>query len=190
MIWFDFKCCQYHYKWWCAPDASALQTPRQIYFAGNLLSANRGVDIIPFWMRKQGVEEPECANFILKCLLFFYPPSEISKLQLVHELCISWGWEEHRVPTTPHSSCSAAGWSRVVCVGVWVEGCTGAPLFACCTPLPGDMAPPAGGAALRFPCPSGRVSVCHTQTHTNTHSAHSFQFVCWPINQMHIRTHN
>lgn len=132
-------------------------------------------------------------NFILKFLLFSTPPSKISKLLLVHELCISGGLEEHRVPTTPHPSCSAAGWSGMVrvcvCVGVWAEGCTGTPLFACCTPLQGDMAPPAGGAALRFPCPSGRVGVCHTQTHTNTHSAHSAQFICWPINQMHIHTH-
>lgn len=106
-------------------------------------------------------------NFYFE-ILFLYPPSKISKLLLVHELCISRDLEVHRVPTTPHPSCNAAGWSVMVCVcvGVWVEGCTGTPLFACCTPLPGDTAPPAGGAALCFPCPSGRVGVCHTQTHT------------------------
>lgn len=64
--------------------------------------------------------------------------------------------------------------SACVFVSAWgaafVEGCTGTPLFACCRPLLGDTAPPAGSAALRFPRPSRRV-VYVTHKHTHTHTA-------------------
>ena len=95
-----------------------------------------------------------------------------------HELCMSGVLEEHVVPTPPnpqplqhpHPSRSSAGWGGVlesacVFVSAWgaayMEGCTGTPLSACCRPLLGDTAPPAGSVALRFPCRSRRVSVCH-----------------------------
>lgn len=79
-----------------------------------------------------------------------------------------WRFRRALGPYNPPPFLWRSGVECCVCGGLWVEGCTGTPLFACCTPLLGDTAPPAGGAALRFPCPSGRVGVCHTQTHTNT----------------------
>lgn len=88
-------------------------------------------------------------------------------------------WRSTGVPTPSisyHSMLDCVCACLCVCVRV---GCwTDTPLFACCSPLPGDMAPPAGGAALRFPCPFGQVCVRLTQTcfvqPTHQSSTHTF----------------
>lgn len=85
----------------------------------NSVSANWGGDA-SLNLNGKEVEEGERAGCYRTLFWNFFfcfstPPSKIPKLLLVHELCISGGLEEHRVPATPpHPSCIAVG--RYVCV--------------------------------------------------------------------------
>lgn len=128
-------------------------------------------------------------NFILKFLLFFYPSSKISKLLLVHELCISEGLEEHKVPTTPHPSCSAAGRSGVVCVSRGLGGGVYRHPSVCL------LHPPAGrhGTPCRrcsAPLPlSLRASLCMSHTNTPKHTRGTPVYLLTHQSNAYLSTH-
>lgn len=114
------------------------------------------------------------------------PPSKISKLLLVHELCISGGLEEHWVPTTPRPSCGAVGWN-VVCVEGFGWRGVQAPLCLPAAPPCWETRHPLQEVQhSASPVPQGE-SVYVTRKHIQTLS--TFSALCLlTINQMHIHT--